>query len=73
MASDQHQPVCLAAHHCINKLAAIISHCDLLLEMTVSGSEYEKRLQTIRVIAKEGIVEMNHHQNDSSAENEKAG
>jgi hypothetical protein len=39
--------------------------------MAVSGSEYEKRLQTICAIAKEGIVEMNHHQNDVSAKNEK--
>jgi hypothetical protein len=67
----RHQPGCIAAHDCINKLAAIVGHCDLVLELTKSGSEIEKRIQKIRGIAQQGIAEMKQHQQDVSAQTQK--
>jgi hypothetical protein len=61
---DRHQPVCIAAHDCINKLAAIVSGCDLLLELTKPGTELQRRVEVIRSIAKEGVDEMKRHQHD---------
>jgi hypothetical protein len=66
-----HVPVCLVAHNCINTFSDIVGYCDLLLEITQPGSEYEKRVLHIRKIAERGVTDMKHHQRDVSAENQK--
>jgi hypothetical protein len=61
---ERHQPPCIVAHDCINKLAAIVNHCDMLLESTEPGTEAERRIRVIRSIAEEGIEQMKQHQDD---------
>ncbi len=65
-----HEPDCQASHDSINKLSAIVNHCDLLLEQTSGGSEIEKRIKTIRRIAQEGIAQMKEHQKEIGARTE---
>lgn len=72
------QPACMVAHDSINKLAAIMGQCDLLLELTIPCSEIANRIQNIRKIATEGIALMKRHQQKLSSkeprsDNQKAG
>ena len=75
MASEgeRHQPVCLVAHDLVNKLAAIVSHCDLLSEMPELGTEYARRLVVIRDLAASAAKQLSEHQRKVAAEIRKAG
>jgi hypothetical protein len=68
-----HQPACMAAHDLINKLAAIVGHCDLLNEMTEQGTKSAKTIAVIRDIAESSIKELREHQREIEANNQKAG
>ena len=68
-----HEPVCMVAHDLVNKLAAIVGHCDLLGEMTEPGTEYARRLAKIRGIAESAVNELNEHRRKIEAEKRKAG
>ena len=70
---DRHQPACMAAHDLVNKLAAIVGHCDLLIEVTEQGTESARRLALIRDIAESAVKELNEHQRKIEAERRKAG
>lgn len=71
--SERHQPVCMVAHDLVNKLSAIVGHCDLLIEITERDPEYARRLTLIRDIAKAAAEELAEHQRKLAAETRKAG
>lgn len=68
MGRDQHQPPCMVAHDLVNKLSVIISHCDLLLEITERETEYAMRLALIRSVADTAAKELAEHQRQLAAE-----
>lgn len=59
-----HQPACLVAHHLVNKLSAIIGHCDLLSADAEQGTECAKRLALIHDLAKSAAKELTDHQRE---------
>ena len=61
------------AHDLINKLSAIIGHCDLLKEMTEQGAEYARRVGMIRDLADSAAKELAEHQRKQAKEIPKAG
>jgi len=63
----------MVAHDMVNKLAAIVGHCDLLSEMTEQGTEYAKRVAVIRDIAESAVKELTEYQRKAAAEIRKAG
>jgi hypothetical protein len=67
MGMERHQPASMAAHHLINQLSAIVSHCDLLIENTESGTEFRRRLEVIRDIANTAIEELTEYQHQLEA------
>ena len=71
--SERHQPVCMVAHDLVNKLSAIVGHCDLLIEIMGRDVEYAGRLTLIRDIAKAAAEELTEHQRKLAAETRKAG
>lgn len=76
MASEsehKHQPACMMTHDLVNKLGAIVGHCDLLIEQTGQDSEFSQRLTLIRGIAEKAAKDLAQHQRESAAENRKAG
>jgi Tfp pilus assembly protein PilP len=68
MGKEEHQPASLAAHHLINQLSAIVSHCDLLIENAENGTELSRRLHAIRDIASEAITELREYQRKRQAQ-----
>jgi hypothetical protein len=74
MSSKRHEPQsgCMAAHDSINKLAAIIGQCDLLLGVIIPAGAIAERVQTIRQIAIGAIAQMNEHQQQLLAEEAKS-
>ena len=68
MGEERDQPACMAAHHLVNQLSAIVGHCDLLLEMTEQGTEQARRLAMIRDIASTAVKELSEHQRKLEAE-----
>ena len=70
---ERHQPACMVAHAQLNKLAAIIGNCDLLIEKTEQGTEYARRLGLIREIADSAVKELTEHQQQVEAETRKSG
>jgi hypothetical protein len=68
MGTERHQPASLEAHHLINQLSAIVSHCDLLIENVEKDTELARRLGVIRNIASEAIEELNGYQRQLKAE-----
>ena len=68
MGTDRHQPPCVVAHDLVNKLSVIISHCDLLLEITEKETEYARRLALIRGVADAAAKELTEHQRQLAAE-----
>ncbi len=69
----RNQPACLVAHDLLNKLSAIIGHCDLLNEMTEQGTEYARRISVIRELADSAAKELAEHQRKLANEIQKAG
>jgi hypothetical protein len=61
MVNDRYQPPCMAAHHLVNQLSAIIGHCDLLIEIR-EGPEHARGLALIREIANMAVKELTQHQ-----------
>ena len=59
--AEPHQPVCIVAHNLVNKLSAIIGHCDLLSENAEEGTESAKRLVMIHDLAKSAAKELTDH------------
>lgn len=59
--AEPHQPVCIVAHKLVNKLSAIIGHCDLLSENVEEGTESAKRLVMIHDLAKSAAKELTDH------------
>jgi len=70
---SNHQPACMMTHNLVNKLSAIVGHCDLLIEQTEQDSEFLQRLTLIRAIAEKAAKDLTEHQRESAAENRKAG
>jgi len=70
---QRHQPVHMVAHHLINQLGAITGHCDLLIEQTVQGTDYARRLTLIRAIAETTAKELVEIQREVDAKTRKAG
>jgi len=60
-------------HDLINKLSAIIGHCDLLKERIELGAEYAKRVNMIRDLADSAARELAEHQRKLANEIRKAG
>lgn len=58
----RHQPACLVAHNLVNKLSAIIGHCDLLSQNAALGTECAHRLSMIHDLAKSAAKELTDHQ-----------
>ena len=56
-----YEPSCTLAHGLVNKLAAIVGHCDLLKDYAPEDSECQKRLAAIRSIAKNMADELHGH------------
>jgi len=63
----------MVAHDLVNKLAAIIGHCDLLIEMPSLGTEYVRRLTLIRDTAESAAKELKEHQRDLDEPGRKSG
>lgn len=57
-----HQPACLVAHNLVNKLSAIIGHCDLLSQNAAEGTECAQRLNMIHDLAKSAAKELTDFQ-----------
>lgn len=70
---DRHQPACMIAHTLTDKIAGIVSRCDLLSEKLEAGSEPAKQLSGIRKIAVSALEELKEHQQRAEAERQKAG
>jgi hypothetical protein len=70
---QRHQPACMVAHAQLNKLAAIIGNCDLLIEKTEQGTEYARRLGLIREIADSAVKELTEHQQQVEEETRRSG
>lgn len=66
--AEHHAPPCMVAHQMINRLAAIIGYCDLLIETTEKETEHARRLGMIREIAETGVKEMVEHQHQVETE-----
>jgi light-regulated signal transduction histidine kinase (bacteriophytochrome) len=58
----RHQPGYLVAHNLVNKLSAIIGHCDLLSQNAAQGTECAQRLGMIHDLAKSAAKELTDHQ-----------
>jgi hypothetical protein len=56
------QPACQIAHNLVNKLSAIIGHCELVSTKAEQGTECAKRLVLIRDLAKSAAKELTEHQ-----------
>ena len=52
------------AHGLVNKLSAIVGHCDLLKDRASEDLECQKRLDAIRSIAKSMADELHAHKCD---------
>jgi hypothetical protein len=70
---ERRQPSWAFAHNLVNKLSAIVGHCDLLDEMTEQGTESARRITRIRDIAESAAKELTEHQRRIEAERRKAG
>jgi hypothetical protein len=68
MGKEPDQPACMAAHHLVNQLSAIVGHCDLLIEMTEHGTEQARRIAAIREIANTAVRELTEYQRQLKAE-----
>ena len=64
----RHEPVCMVAHDMVNKLSAIVGHCDLLIEMTTAKTEHARRLVMIRELAESAATELKEHQRNIEAQ-----
>ena len=60
----KYEPSCNLAHGLVNKLSAIVGHCDLLKDQAPEDSECQKRLAAIRSIAKNMADELHGHKCD---------
>jgi hypothetical protein len=61
---DTYRPLCVLSHDLVNKLSAIIGHCDLLSKEAEVDSECARRLLLIRQIANSMAEQINQHQCD---------
>jgi light-regulated signal transduction histidine kinase (bacteriophytochrome) len=59
--AERHQPVCIVAHHLVNKLSAIIGVGDLLRENAEEETESAKRLVMVHELAKSAAKELTDH------------
>lgn len=67
------EPAYLAIHDLINKLSAIIGHCDLLGEITEADTEQARRIGLIRQLAKDAAEDLTEREKKLSEEIRKAG
>ena len=69
----RHQPACMVAHDLVNKLSAIVGHCDLLNEITLPGSGTERKVALIRNIAESAAKKTHRASADDRSRVEKSG
>ncbi len=67
-SKERHQPAFMVAHDLVNKLSAIVGHCDLLIEETEQGTEHARRLTLIRDTANTAAKELKEHQRQLEVE-----
>jgi hypothetical protein len=70
--AERHAPACMLAHQMINKVSAIIGHCDLFLEKTEPGTPHANRISVIREIAQTAVKELVEHQQQVEAETQRS-
>jgi hypothetical protein len=63
-SKEKFQPECPLAHDLVNRLCALIGHCDLALEKTQEDSPALKHMLLIRNIAGVMAKELNQFQCD---------
>ena len=73
MEEKRDQPTWMGVHHLVNQLAAIVGHCDLLIEMTEQGTVQARHLAMIRDISNTAVKELIEHQRELKPEARERG